>query len=209
MMRAADITRRAQAGFTLIEMMVSLALIGMLSLIAANALQTGETVWRTTETRSADADRIDGVRRVMRSQISSLLPIQGRSGRLSQRLLMEGNSDSFAFVAPLPPHFGRSGLYRIEYRLVDDRLVFARSAYQIPQDFIRDFDTTRPETLIDGVEDLRFSYLLDEPNRRGWTTSLEDAARPPRLVRIEIKFINQPAERWVPLDIQPRITATR
>lgn len=198
---------RPEAGFTLMELMVSLAVVGMISLIATGALLGGNRMWTRADARVTSADRMDGVRRILNEQISTLLPIREQTNEFQEHLAIRGEAQRLVFVAPLPAYFGSLGLYRIEYRQDGDRLVFARSLYQSSGDLDTSRDGTIEEILLVGVEAISFTYLGNEPGRRAWFDSLDGLEQPPELVGIEIRMKPETGETWSPLYVQPRITS--
>jgi len=199
--------RTKEAGFTLVELLVSLAIIALISLMAVTALRTGHRIWERTSAQVNTTDREVGVRRVLRRQIASLLPLQGRIGRSQEQLLIEGDNDALAFVAPLPAYFGRHGLYRIEYRLQNNQLIFARSVYQLPRDFETRFADMSHEVLLENIQNIRFSYLMQNSVQGDWIDSLKRMTDPPALVRLEIQEADNPDEWRTFLVARPRITS--
>ncbi|MEZ6000423.1 type II secretion system protein GspJ [Hyphomonas sp.] len=197
---------RSSAGFTLVELMVSLAILSLIAVIAGNALVSGQRVWTKVDEYVSTAEKVEAVQNLMREQIQQALPVLGRTTPREERVMLNGNADSITFVAPLPSHFGRYGLYRIEYRLVDGQLIFARSLFQGPNDFRRNFSETTQEVLIDGVESLQFAYLRSDRDHRGWSSSLTDATAMPELVRIDVEF-KDPGAKWQSIYAQPRVTS--
>ena len=205
--RPASHDRSKEAGFTLVELLVSLVIIALISLMAATALRTGHRIWERTDAKVSTTAREVGVRRVLRSQIASLLPLQGRVGRQQEQLLIEGDKDAFAFVAPLPAYFGRHGLYRIEYRLQNNQLIFARSVYQLPSDFETRFADMTHEALLENVESIRFSYLLQDSAQGDWIDTLRRINEPPALVRLEILQTKNQDDWRTLLVVRPRLTS--
>lgn len=194
------------AGFTLVELMVSLAIMALIAVIASNALVSGQMVWTHINEGTANAEKVAAIQNMMRQQIQQALPLTGRTNPREERLLMIGSKESLSYVAPLPSHFGRFGLYRIEYRLMDGKLIFARTPFQGTNDFQRSFSDMTHETLIDGVKSLNFSYLRTDRNHHGWSQTLMDPTDMPNLIRIDVEFEDS-SVRWQPIYVRPQITA--
>lgn len=103
-------------GFTLIEMVIALAIIGLISLLLFSGLRLGSRAWETVE-------RVSG-------QISDLRLVDGFLMRtLSQArpadtvfdgapvFLFEGDAERLELAAPLSQHVGISGLYVLHLEL--------------------------------------------------------------------------------------------
>jgi general secretion pathway protein J len=155
-------TLRARRGFTLIEVMVALAVFGVMSMLAYSAL--GNTL-SNADYLSTRMDRIQSIQRAMRYLSSDLMqtaprPIRSEVGddflpalvsTLSSDYLLELTHGGWGNPAGLP----RGTLQRVAYRLEDDQLVryhwnvldrtYANEPFAI--------------VLLDNVESLYFRYI--------------------------------------------------
>jgi len=198
-------SRRGAAGFTLVELLVSLLILAMMTVISAGALNTGRRVWETAETHVTHAETMLAIRRLLRDQINGMIPIKARFDRQGERPLVDGTADRLVFVTALPTYFGRMGLYRVEYRLEGDALIFARSPYQTAADFNVPQSATTQETLMDNVAGLEFRYLGGRAGRLNWadeTTEFDDI---PQLIEVRIELDGDRPRDWPSLTISTRI----
>lgn len=154
--------RQPERGFTLIEVMVALAVFGVMSMIAYSAL--GNTL-SNADYLGSRMDRIQSIQRAMRYLSSDMMqaaprPIRSEVGddflpalvsTLSSDYLLELTRGGWGNPAGLP----RGTLQRVAYRLEDDELVryhwnvvdrtYANEAFSI--------------VLLDDVESLYFRYI--------------------------------------------------
>jgi len=68
---------RFDSGFTLVELLVSLTLLGMLSLVLLGGLHFGRSVWEASETKTAAVDRIRAFQTVFKSELERAYPELG------------------------------------------------------------------------------------------------------------------------------------
>jgi prepilin-type N-terminal cleavage/methylation domain-containing protein len=95
--------RRAEAGVTLIEMLVAVTLLSLLSLGMVMALRVGLTAYSKTETKLMDNRRVAGAQRILESELEGMVPAfalcgaaQGRPGTRAE--LFQGAPDSVWMV---------------------------------------------------------------------------------------------------------------
>jgi general secretion pathway protein J len=112
-------TKSATArGFTVIEMIIALAIIGLISLLLFSGLRLGSRSWEAVEQVSG---RISDLRLV-----DAFLTRALRQARAVQRvfdgstvLMFGGDAERIEFTAPLSEHLGVSGLYLLRLALED------------------------------------------------------------------------------------------
>lgn len=106
-------------GFTLLELLISLALIGLMVVLLFGALRFGSKAWDASEARLERdttitllwqylADRFREARK-----LSVQLPFQGQ-----RHFFFQGEADAVEFVTPMPAHLGSGGLYIVRLQQV-------------------------------------------------------------------------------------------
>ncbi|MFV3128974.1 prepilin-type N-terminal cleavage/methylation domain-containing protein [Niveispirillum sp. KHB5.9] len=167
--------RKRQAGFTLLEAMVALAVLGLVLTVAAMAMGTlGKARARVTD--AADrAGQLSLVRDVLRRQVSRALLLMVEDG-LGVRYVLTAKADRLSFPLADPPLPGRGGLAIADIRADGGRLLYAQSREGHPR-----YETV----LAEGDFSFRLSYRGDDP-RQGWVSDWTDNVRWPRLVRLEV-----------------------
>jgi general secretion pathway protein J len=109
--RSRSASGRPESGFTLIEVLVSLALLALLLALLAGGLRYARSTWDATARldRLADADMAETF---LRARLAEAMPLyeQRRAGTV--RALFQGAGDSMSFVAPAPNGPAGTGLYR-------------------------------------------------------------------------------------------------
>ncbi len=103
-------------GFTLIEMVIALAIIGLISLLLFSGLRLGSRSWETVERVSSqisDLRLVDGfLRRTLGQVRTANATFEGTSIPV-----FGGDATRLEFVAPLSANVGISGLYILRFAL--------------------------------------------------------------------------------------------
>jgi general secretion pathway protein J len=186
------------AGFTLIEMLVAIAL---LSLIAAYGVSTLRTLGRARDIE-AGMDRhnaLDATRGHLRSTLADTRIIFETSDRTGTEVVFSGKADTVTGVAPLDDRTVRGGLYKLTYHLVG-------------AEFVLDYSLLRPMekgpaservALLGSVQSLNLDYFgdFDQTGTKKWTPLWPAKDRLPDRIQIMIKFGPGIADVWQPLII--------
>ena len=105
--------RPSQSGFTLVEILIGLALLALTVSLLPTALRLGLSAWTSRD----DLDRVEGVRLMLRSlenQISQAMPIFERDKRGAVRIAFKGGDTSLAFIAPIETGPDGAGVFYVE-----------------------------------------------------------------------------------------------
>ena len=195
-----------QSGFTLLELLVALLVLGFLVVGLTQGVRTGLTMWGAQTRRVGETGELDAGARVLRMLLNgiSTLPPGGTAPAAAHPTKLEGRPDSLAFVGDLPTGLGTTRRADITLDLVQDRLVVRWTPH-------RHEVTTAPapepiETeLIRGVAHLDFAYWgspsVNEP--AGWQTQW-DSFNVPELIRVRISFAAGDRRRWPGLIAAPQ-----
>jgi general secretion pathway protein J len=110
--------RSPHSGFTLVELLIALALIGIIMVLLFSGLRLGSRTWETVDQVS---ERVADVRVARQFLERSLLQSQGESVVVEgvERPVFAGDAETLEWVAPLSEHVGIPGLYIL--RLTLDR----------------------------------------------------------------------------------------
>jgi general secretion pathway protein J len=98
--------RARSAGFTLLELMIALAIVGALLAIAFGGLRVAIAAWTQGEDRAEFHQHARGITQIVGRAVAGAYPYRGALGETPERrLLFEGKEDRLEFVtraAPFP-----------------------------------------------------------------------------------------------------------
>ena len=194
----------ADAGFSLVEALASLVLVGLLTMMLGAGIGTGRHVWERMDARSGVGEAIEGAQSVLRQRLEQLYPatLYGGAEAMAD---VTGDPESVVFLAP-PEGVRRPAPLR-RYRLyLDGRQDLLLSSIS---DVANAADPgLTNQVLLRGVQTLDIAYfgLVAPDDAPRWRQTWREQALPPRLVRVRVGF--EPGDRrvWPDLIVHPLTT---
>lgn len=200
--------RRPSAGFTLLEVLVALALLGFILVALAGGIRFGARAWQAQERRGTGAAELEAVHGLLRHLVTTAepLPLAG-PGPTGAPLYFDGRPNGMSFVADLPEAIGGAGLYDVTLELAEGgRLVLRWRPH------VRAMPGASPgpysETeLMRGVAGLQADYFMPATTDRpaGWMTEWSQPAMLPALVRVKLRLVQGDRRRATELVVAPLI----
>ena len=187
---------KSQAGFTLLELLISMTLLAMLFVLLFGGLRFGMRAW---ERGTSTADAVDQVRiaqDILRREIARSCPrrLAAAGPQDIPRVDFTGEATGLAFLAPAPGAGGGAPCVATSLSVAADGRLKQLVLY-----------INRTGTaLLRGVQGIALSYRAgDGVWRDGWSgeTTL------PALVRLRVTFPKGDNRVWPELFIAPRISA--
>ncbi len=209
-----------QRGFTLVELLLSIALIGLIMMLAYGGLSSSIRAATSGDEMVERNNRLRAVHGFVRRQIANALPLTMRSAESLQDDLdlvrFEGGRDSIRFVAPMPGYLGHGGPHEQTLMFERGELLFDHQLLQQSDDseLARAIDDRDPVVLLTDLRDVRFSFLQaaeEEDIDPEWVDEWEEPAQTPLMVRVEVEFAEGARMVWPTLEVAPLIdvAATR
>ena len=202
--------RRGERGFTLVELLIALALVGALLTIAFGGLRVAMASWRQGEDRAEAHQHVRSVALTLARAVSAAYPYQAsRSLAPEPVVLFSGNEQRMEFVTQAPPFPGATAIAFTAVVLAFDDggepgLVVRQRALPNREPFDEATVVYRDPS----VTALRFAYL----DEGGWTESWDGAETKatPRAVKITVATtLNGRVEELPPLTVSLRTGAPR
>jgi general secretion pathway protein J len=195
-----------QSGFTLLELLVALVVLGFLVVGLTQGVRTGLTMWGAQTRRVGETGELDAGARVLRMLLNgiSTLSSGGAIPGTAHPTKLEGHPDSLTFVGDLPTGLGTTRRANITLGLVQDRLVLRWTPHR--HELTTALAPQPIETeLIRGVAHLDFAYWgSPSVNQPADWQGQWDSFNIPELIRVRRRFAEGDRRRWPDLIAAPQ-----
>ena len=190
------------AGFTILEMLVSLALMALVATFLAGGVQFGRRVWDLTG-RIDQLATISAVREALHQRISSALPVLELEANGSLPVAFKGGPSELSFVAALPDRQLPAGLYKVRLALQGRDLALDFAGFQ--QRFAGGVlpGTLSQSRLLTKVSRLQLRYFgpAEPGDPKSWRTDWHREDALPDLVGVTLTFPEADLRQWPELII--------
>jgi general secretion pathway protein J len=195
-----------QGGFTLLEMVVVVTVLGFLIIGLTQGVRTGLTLWEAQSRRVGETAELDAVARILRVLLSGITPPPsfGPAGGAAGGVDLKGGAASLAFVGDLPTGLGTTQRADITLELSRGRLILRWTPHRHELSTAGAVPPTETE-LVGNVERLDLAYWGPSPSGQetGWQTQW-DGPTIPELIRVRLAFGASDRRRFPDLIAAPQ-----
>jgi len=205
-LRATRRTFSRQGGFTLLEIVVVVTVLGLLMVGLTHGVRTGVTLWEAQSRRVGETAELDAAARILRTLLSAIAPSpsSGLGAGAAGSTELKGSATSLAFLGDLPTGLGTTQRADITLELSSGRLVLRWTPHRHEQSTAPPAPPTETE-LVANVERLDLAYWGTSPSGQeaGWQTQWDGPAIP-ELIRLRLVFGEKDRRRFPDLIAAPQ-----
>ena len=196
-----------QTGFTLLEVLVALVVLGFLVIGLTHGVGAGLKMWGAQTNRVGQTSELDAAARLLRTILTGMVasPSGGVNPAAAGNTEIEGGPDSLAFVGDLPDGLGASRRADIKIELHQRKLMLRWTPRRHELSSAPPPEPIETE-LIGGVEHLSLAYWgAPGPGQPSGWQSQWDGPGIPALVRVRLAFREGDRRRWPDLIAAPQL----
>ncbi|MES2949199.1 MAG: prepilin-type N-terminal cleavage/methylation domain-containing protein [Pseudomonadota bacterium] len=204
----------SQRGFTLLELLISLTLLGLILVLLFGGLRLSVRSWDVVQKQVDVLNSVRSVESLVRREMEQVYPYRWKTVPV-QRYAFLGERHKVNFVAPLPSRIGVGGLYAIALELEQTNNGRRLTWKQVPiNPLMQDFsalDAAKEMVLIgaelNAVDDIWLSYFGRETEAAAprWVERWDSVTTMPMLVRIQVRFAD--GSEWPDFVVAPMLTS--
>ena len=177
--------RHGEAGFTLLELLVAITILGLLLVALSGGVHFAGSAWRAQEAQITRRGDINAAETVLRQMLAS-----GRD--------FEGGPQNLKFVGRMPAALARGGLFDIQLHGDGDKLLISWRPHFKGPNTNPQHDST---VLADDVHGLNLSYFSAQ---HGWQPTVSDKS----VELIAMKARSSDGSSWPALLVSPAINGS-
>ena len=201
--------RNINAGFTLIEVLIAMTLLGVMVVLLFSSMKICADSWQKGEDKITQVNDTAVVYQFFQHHVGTAKPVWNDFSEDNQDFAFQGKSQELQFVSAFPASAQKSGLQLFSLNLVkegdDQRLQVSIIPFYPPA---KGEEWHKEDvTLLENVRNFSLTYFsLDETQTEGsWQEDWQEQETLPRLVKIKIETEdgNYWPEMIIPLKAEP------
>jgi len=203
-------TRHRAEGFTLLEMLVGLMLVGFILVLLFAGLRLGSRSWEAGEAHIAAASERAVIEKFLRNLLEQAFPLHWSVDGESV-LAFHGERQKLEFAAPMPFRDGSSVLQLVSLQLAQGEtgqdLVVRWSPVNKQEPGFAAVDEAEAKSLARQVESVSIDYFgsEDTTTEPAWREQWTSNTVLPRLIRLHVAMAN--GDTWPDIVVAPKLGA--
>jgi general secretion pathway protein J len=216
------LSQERNQGFTLIEVVITLTLLGFIVLIIFGAFRLGLSAWERGESTKEEYQRLRMISELISQQVKSAVPYKIKSEKAEgDYLAFEGTAHSVKFVSALSMKARNpEGFVYAIYQFKEEGNEAGRLILFEQRVVNRDFFAEEPSEdsghpLLEGISTVRFEYYREEDPSKDWKEewvdewNARDERELPKAFRMTIVQKNQEGNKNAPITLMTCLPSNR
>jgi general secretion pathway protein J len=190
-----------EAGYTLVELLASLIIIGLASAMMLSGISTGRRVWERADVANVAGESISGAQMLLRERIERAYPAT-RYDKIPTYVDFFGASNGVTFLSPARDIHAPQALMRYSLSLAPNGDLLLTDLSDVAVD---PKAPGEPLVLLHNVQQLDIAYfgVLPPDNAPGWHDQWQLRQTLPLLMRVRVQFSPDDGRAWPELLIKP------
>jgi prepilin-type N-terminal cleavage/methylation domain-containing protein len=182
-----------EAGFTLVELLVSLVLLSLMAIYALNALSSLKDVNKVLD-RVGSQMEVDTVARHFRLSLADIRPVFISGENSVQKFLFDGSAKELEFVGSANGDRETGGLYFLRYSVDTDHALLVERQ-MLNGNIVRAANKT---VLLREVESIEFKYVTRQANENVLEIldSWQQQDHLPTAIDVRVTFKSKDQRKW-------------
>jgi general secretion pathway protein J len=196
----------AERGFTLLEILVAVTLLGLLMATLLGGVRLGVRAWETSGSRLEDNARLAAVQDFLRERLTQARQSEVSAAAIETGPAFRGERDRLSFVTLMPEHLGAGFKHMILTLTKADNgadLIVEWWPADLGDDPDAVRDAVRSRVLLPRVAELRLAYFgqVEATHHPTWS-EVWDQPVLPLLVRVQLRFPDRDVRTWTDLIVR-------
>ena len=194
------------SGFTLLELLISLVMIGMIAVIISSAMRLGIRAVNTGEKKIDHLERTRASFNIIDSQIQSQIPLSFEENG-EKKYYFQGDRESLQFSTNSSLWGGQKGYVLVRYKVgVDD----TEKQFLAVSENIIGTNSNRNAKLFTAVDAVHFEYFFkDVAEEKGkWVDKWTDTANIPEKVNLHLIYRGKDLSLIIPMRTSGSLSQT-
>jgi len=192
----------SRSGFTLLELLISLVMIGVIAIIITGAIRLGIRAVNKGETKIDHLERTRASFNIIDSQIQSQIPLTFEENG-EKKYYFQGDKESLQFSTNYSLWGGQKGYVMVRYKAESDDT--GKQFLAVSENIIGS-NSNRETRLFSAVDAIYFEYFFKDPTEEKgkWVDKWTDTANIPEKVKLHLIY----GEKDIPMIIPMRTSGS-
>jgi prepilin-type N-terminal cleavage/methylation domain-containing protein len=197
-------SRRGNAGYTLAELLVVLALLGIMALVMSDGMRFGGRIWEASARKAEAIDTLAGGQAMLRTVLSRIVPRDFDPAVPADPGLFRASPTRMTFLALAPTSMDAGGISRFE---IDVRQDNGSTQLVMSWTPVAGSRGTQRRVAVAGARAITFAFARrDQTGTLAWRNDWQDQNGAPDLILIRVQGQGSPSVVWPDLLVRPRLS---
>ena len=190
-------------GYSLVELLVVLALLGMISVAISSGMRFGARVWEKSGQQATAMDTVVGAQSLLRTVLQRVIPRDLDPGIPADPALFRGTPDRMSFTANSAAAVDANGIARFELLTIDRA---GKKSLLLKWTPVSGSKTVQSQEIVSNAEDITFAFaVLDQTGAFIWRSDWTDQSGVPALISVSVRFPQSSVMQWPEFLVRPRV----